>query len=213
MLINAFIVVLSTILCLFFTQKLYNRLIVNYPVYASDIPNSFICISGALLNLILQYKLLMKINIENFTNLNIFNQMLFVVSIFSIIIITMCLSISSFVDIEFYELPDELTLLVGIFLVPLSIYLHDGISIITGIILFLIFFMAALLTDNLGMGDVKLVLALGLGIKLSYLIQFMFIAFLGLTLFGAIRALIFKKSLKEEVPFGPFLIASFIILF
>ena len=142
-----------------------------------------------------------------------FKQLLVPICIMSIIVISSCLAISSAVDILTYELPDELNLLVGISIIPIAFFLYSGLSILTGIAIFIIYFLLAIFTNSFGMGDVKLSLAIGMGLKFSLLFKFIFFAFLFASIFSILKIATKKANLKSEIAFGPYIVLSFILLF
>lgn len=209
---NIFLILLSSIMCYFFTKKIYRRLIVNYPNYASEY-SQYINALAIIVNFLLQFKFLNKLNTVNFFMYGTFKQLLVPICIMSIIVISSCLAISSAVDILTYELPDELNLLVGISIIPIAFFLYSGLSILTGIAIFIIYFLLAIFTNSFGMGDVKLSLAIGMGLKFSLLFKFIFFAFLFASIFSILKIATKKANLKSEIAFGPYIVLSFILLF
>ncbi len=117
-------------------------------------------------------------------------------------------------------------LIIGIILIIILRYLENGLygiiySLLCGIILFFFMFIIKVLGDkiygreSLGGGDIKLAFLIGLtlgypriGIRIS-LIAIIFSAFLALPY--AISTIYLVK--KNELPYGPFLISSMIIVF
>ena len=66
----------------------------------------------------------------------------------------------------------------------------------------------------MGVGDIKIGLLMGLFLGLSGLLTALFLAFLSGAVIGSILLILKKKTLKSEIPFGPFLVgATFISLF
>lgn len=123
-----------------------------------------------------------------------------------------------FIDLEHMLIPDILSIpgtLLGITLSFFQGKLIESLkgSIIIGIILLLIYFLALIFykQEGMGQGDIKLGLLLGsfLGVKMGLLALF-----LGFLLGGLISSILIiskRKNLKEYIPFGPFLIISGII--
>jgi leader peptidase (prepilin peptidase)/N-methyltransferase len=60
----------------------------------------------------------------------------------------------------------------------------------------------------MGFGDVKLAVLMGLLLGLPNVLVALFLAFLFGAIIGVILMVFKKKSLKSEIPFGPFLIAG-----
>lgn len=66
----------------------------------------------------------------------------------------------------------------------------------------------------MGMGDVKIGFLMGLILGTSNLLAALFLAFLSGAVISIILLIIKKKTLKSEIPFGPFLVgATFIAIF
>lgn len=206
------VLLISSILTYLLTSIIYQRLVVNYPEYAFD-KSHIMKLGSFILNLFLQFKFLNTIALLNIPRHSILNTILVIICFFSIAFISSCISIICFIDILIYEIPNELSLLIGLFMVPVSLVLYSGSSILTGIIIFSLYLGIALLTDNFGMGDVKLSLALGIGIKFNLLLKFVFLSFLLAFIFSIIKILKNKSNIKKEIPFAPFIALSFILLF
>ncbi|MEN3185531.1 MAG: A24 family peptidase [Atribacterota bacterium] len=113
----------------------------------------------------------------------------------------------SLVDIKTQRIPDTLTIfLYG--LGGISLVLNPSIydKLLGGGILFAFFFLLYLAQPKgVGFGDVKLAGAIGffLGWKLGLLA--LFFAFIGGGIVGIILILTKRKTLKDPLPFGPFL--------
>jgi prepilin signal peptidase PulO-like enzyme (type II secretory pathway) len=71
---------------------------------------------------------------------------------------------------------------------------------------FLIFFVSG--GKWMGFGDVKLCILLGLLLGLQNILLALFLAFFFGAIIGVILMVIYKKGLKSEIPFGPFLIVG-----
>ena len=66
----------------------------------------------------------------------------------------------------------------------------------------------------MGMGDVKLVFFMGLFLGFPKIIVALFLAFFAGAAIGVILMISGKKTLKSEIPFGPFLVfGTFLALF
>ena len=133
------------------------------------------------------------------------------VSLLSIVIVS---------DVNFYIIPDEVTIFFGILIIIINIFKYGFIPSLTyilyGIIMFLFMYIIMLLgkfmfkEEALGGGDDKLVFVLGLTLPIMA-------SFLGLIL-GTLIAfpislylLLIKKD--KIIPFGPFLILGTLIIF
>ena len=66
----------------------------------------------------------------------------------------------------------------------------------------------------MGFGDVKLAVLMGLLLGMPNILAALFLAFFFGAIIGVILMVFKKKSLKNEIPFGPFLITgTFLALF
>ena len=209
---NILLIFLSSVLCYLFTSKLYSRLVVNYPKYAFEHSN-YIEYLGVIINAILQLIFFKKLVNLSFADSSILELIFIVICFISIIVISSCIAIAFVVDILTYELPDETNLIILICMIPISLYFYSGKSVLTGISIFIIYFIMAICTNNFGMGDVKLALALGIGIEFSMLFRFMFLSFLLATIISIVKLASKKGNLKSEIAFGPYIALSFIMLF
>lgn len=145
------------------------------------------------------------LNIKFIINLGYY---LFLVSSFIIIFFT---------DIKHGVIPDKvvfpamiISCLYLLFVNPFSLF----INLVSAFGAFVFFFALFLITKGKGMGfgDVKLVFLLGLILGFPKIVLALYLAFLTGALSGIILIIWRKKrSLKETIPFGPFLIAGTII--
>lgn len=142
----------------------------------------------------------------------ILNKSLFITVINSTImgIVLGSLSSSYIVDVYFKELPDENNIIIGIGMFALSLQYYGYQVIISSIILFSIFFIVALLTDQFGMGDVKMMFFMGFGLYPHKISQFLFSTFFLATIYALVLIIIKKNKMKDSLPLGPFLIYSFL---
>ena len=207
-----FFILLSLLASCVISDKLNRELVLKYPKYKSNYSKHMMFLA-IIINLILQLKFLNKINRMDFLNNNVFMNLAIIICFISIIIISSCLAVSSIIDLLYFELPDELNILIGLSLIPIAIIIYSGKSIFTGIAIFLIYFSFAIFTDSFGMGDAKLALALGFGIKISLLLKFMFLSFLFASIFSTMKIIVHKESLKSEIAFGPYIALSFLLIF
>jgi prepilin signal peptidase PulO-like enzyme (type II secretory pathway) len=123
-------------------------------------------------------------------------------------------------DFKFMIILDS-PLIISILLIILVKYIYYGISsvilsLINGLVVFLVMLLVGFIgkkmykRDALGGGDIKLSFVIGqvLGIQLS-MVSLIFSTFLALPY--ALATIVLKKD--SEVPFGPFIISSFFIVF
>lgn len=147
-----------------------------------------------------------------------------------IIIISYLILFSSFLvifvtDVKTQIIPDSMlvTSLIGIALVNVlsndsliinlkSLFLNNFLSALGAFLFFLIIYLVTR-GKGMGFGDVKLVFVLGLFLGFPRIIFALYSAFLTGAIIGVILVLIHKKSMKSQVPFGPFLIIGCLISF
>ena len=136
---------------------------------------------------------------------------LLLVSYFSIVIVS---------DLNYYIIPDQVTIAMGIFIIIVNILKYGFIGsleyLLYGFIMFLFMYLVGILgsfmfkQEALGGGDIKLMFVLGLTLPLM-------ISFFGIvlaTLLAFPISLYFIVRHKDKIiPFGPFLIAAFLLLF
>ena len=171
-----------------------------------------IAILSTMLNLIIQYKFLKRITLTPINNSEIYFNLMIILCFLLGIVISSCLTVSFIVDLLYFELPNELNLIIGLSLIPFSIFIYSGKSLLTGLSIFIIYFLFAIFTDGFGMGDAKLALALGFGVEFSLLFKFMFLSFLFASIFSIIKIVVYKNKLKSEIAFGPFIVLSFLLI-
>jgi len=63
----------------------------------------------------------------------------------------------------------------------------------------------------MGFGDVELAVLLGLLLGFPHVLLALFLAFLFGAIIGAMLMFIGRKGLKSQMPFGPFLIAAWLV--
>lgn len=125
------------------------------------------------------------------------------------IVAAVCLILIALIDLRLFIIPDGLSItiaIIGILLTALkSNYLNHTL---TAVLSFLVFGFVVVITKGrgMGMGDVKLAGAIGLLLGFpSSLIAFMAAFIIG-AVWGVGLILFRKKSPKDAVPFGPFLV-------
>jgi leader peptidase (prepilin peptidase)/N-methyltransferase len=135
------------------------------------------------------------------------------ITLFYFLIFTLSL-ILLVIDWENQFLPDKMIFL--LFILAVLMLLFNGNTdifahLLTGFLLSSVLLILNLFTKGrgMGLGDVKLALALGVFFTLNYGLVWMFSAFLTGAIAGIILILSRKADLKTKVAFGPFLIVSF----
>ncbi len=123
----------------------------------------------------------------------------------------------TFIDIDTFRLPDVLVILVAAVGVINALVTKEPViwqsllgAVIAGGVFFLISYFYA---KGMGFGDVKFVAALGLYLGAPEILAAIFFASLLGAISGGLSLLVNKKSLKDPIPFGPFLAAGALIMF
>lgn len=121
------------------------------------------------------------------------------------------------IDLEKEFIPDELvftgflvSFLSLIFFRPDSWYIN--ILSAFGAALFLLFIHLVTKGKGMGLGDVKLALFAGLVLGWPYTAAFLLLAFISGALVGVILVLFGFAKFKEHIPFGPFMVFSFLLI-
>lgn len=114
------------------------------------------------------------------------------------------------IDLENQIIPDELSWLV---LLGGVLYFFSFEKIFVGFLLSFLILFIYLITKGrgMGLGDVKLILGLGVWLGLVNGFNFLFISFLTGGLFALILLISGKAKLKTKIAFGPFLIIGFLV--
>jgi len=152
------------------------------------------------------------------TTLSLFrNELGFMGLIFILLVFFLCYLVL-IIDWENKIIPDEiivflstLTIVTFIILDYSNIYTHIVCAFAVSLFLLTI----NLLTKGrgMGLGDVKLAIPMGLLLGFPYTLLWIFLSFI-LGAIVAITLLMFKKAdRKDEIPFGPFLVTAFILVF
>lgn len=141
-------------------------------------------------------------------------ELLFALGISSILVIL------SITDLSYMIIPDEVLIFFGVYFIILTL-LEKGLiqtllSIASGIVLFVIMYLIMVIgnaifqKETLGGGDIKLMLVVGMVLPpITGIVSI----FLGSLLALPISFLILLKNNEHLIPFGPFLLISFAILY
>ena len=195
------IFVLGTMTSIFLNIFLQNK----YTHY--ELTNNHLVLSGLLsviFSIVISFKLS---NYDYFCNLSEYIRVLFLVVSG---VMSGTLSSSFIIDILFRELPDENNIIIGLSILVISAGTLGYKVIFSSIIMFIIFIILSLLTGQFGMGDVKMMFFMGLGMLPERIIHFLFTSFL-IAFIYSIYIILFKKSRYDNtIPFGPFLIIGFL---
>ncbi|MDO5555560.1 MAG: A24 family peptidase [Clostridia bacterium] len=196
--------------CFLKEQKILSK--ENFDKYKKTMLPNYLLIAVIAIGYIL---LLYKFGLQNNLNENL--------SLIKYIILLPMLACAFLVDLKEQIIPNRLNLLMfEIGLISVFLYGFDNINISLNMLLGMlagggIFLLITLLggliagKEAMGMGDVKLMGALGLYFGLQNIIVISVLAFL----IGAIASIIFmivkKKNANTYIPFGPFIVISSII--
>lgn len=179
------------------------------------------------------------VDFYNFFN-NPVNNWLFFGLILAWILVFIVWLLISIIDIRHYLIPNELNLILGILGIVIIIFkliisdfilpFHDSflrhytlifsptqnilINHTLGALLGGLFFLTLVLLSRgkgMGMGDVKLAFVSGLVLGWPEIALGLIIAFILGGIFGGILLLIGSKTLKDKLPFGPFMVTSMIL--
>jgi leader peptidase (prepilin peptidase)/N-methyltransferase len=120
---------------------------------------------------------------------------------------------SSFIDLKYREIPDEYNLITAIVGV-LSVFIFNSLineAIITGAIMFGIYFLIMAVTNAMGGGDVKMVGALGILVPFSQIGLFLLLPFIVGAVISIFLIVTKKRKKDDMVPFGPFITIGFLL--
>ena len=136
----------------------------------------------------------------------------FSILIFQLAFITILLILAK-IDWKIYRLPDIFTFsLLGIGIISAFEVNSGAESIKIAFVLAGFFGLIALICPKgMGLGDVKLIAALGAFLGFEKVILAIFIASISGSIIGVVIAIVKQQSLKRQIPFGPFLATGAII--
>lgn len=122
----------------------------------------------------------------------------------------------TFIDIDTFRLPDILVIILAA-AGMVKILAGGNPSLFTCLVGSMaaggVFFLVAYFyPEGMGWGDVKLVAAIGLYLGYPAVFYAVFLASLLGVIFGGLNLLIRRKTLKEPIPFGPFLAAGAVLV-
>lgn len=131
----------------------------------------------------------------------------------AIIFVTMLgvLSSSFLIDMLYMELPDENNFIIGIIMIFLNRDIITINSVCFSIILFLVFFAISVATNQFGMGDVKMIFFMSLGVSMKTSMLFLYKSFLLASLYCLMLIPLKQIKKRHSISFGPFLILGFVL--
>lgn len=132
-------------------------------------------------------------------------------SVFSLFVVS-CLIVIFVYDLKYYIIPNEVIYL-GI-IVAFLYRLFNGFDYFLAAIIAGAFFLAIVLISRgkwMGGGDIKLALFMGLVLGWPNILIALFLAFLVGAFASIILMILKKKTLKSQIPFGPFLAGATIV--
>ncbi|MGC9063483.1 MAG: prepilin peptidase, partial [bacterium] len=118
-----------------------------------------------------------------------------------------------FIDLRYMLLPDSL-MIPGIILGCINAFLYDfPYNFIAGGIFVIIFYsLRVLFKDGLGLGDIELITIISLMLGFYHTLLVVIISSLVGSIYGLYLIKKGRAQLRTKVPFGPFLIGSFILV-
>lgn len=150
--------------------------------------------------------------------LAIFNSLSVSIVIFYITIFALSLAFS--IDFKYQLIPDEVDILIGVCgVVNLLLNINNWWSYLLGALIgaaiFYLLNVIALLIlkkEGMGMGDVKLMGALGLLFGIKSILVIALVSFFIGAIIGLIIMIIKRKEKEEYIPFGPFIVIGVVTL-
>ncbi|WP_244319465.1 prepilin peptidase [Geobacillus subterraneus] len=137
-------------------------------------------------------------------------------SFLAFLVLVVVLTTISLIDYLYYEIPNEYNALVFVLGLAWAFSRSSswGQALLASLVLFGLFFVLMVLTKGqLGAGDVKLVAGLGLFLGTSGILPFFVYSFLLAALVSVFLLMAKKKKRTDRLPFGPFLVAGFFLVF
>jgi len=136
--------------------------------------------------------------------------------LFGLFLFSLSLVISQ-IDLEHYIIPNRLVLILLLFGIMYHILVQDLtlLNRFFGLVLGFIvpFLMAVISRGGMGAGDIKLMAAIGWWLGFPGVIYALFVGSLLGSIIGVILITLRLKKRKDPIPFGPFLVFGFLIIF
>lgn len=121
------------------------------------------------------------------------------------------LSSSFVIDMRYRELPDENSIIAGISVFLISLIMGRYSVVLSSVIMFVVFFVISVVTNQFGMGDVKMMSLMALGFLPNKILSFLYTSFFIASVYS-IGKLVLKKAGDKKISFGPFLIIGFLLI-
>lgn len=143
------------------------------------------------------------------------NSLFFYIYFYAISLLLIAIFI---IDLESFIIPDELTYLLT-FIALVGIIIFPGLSVYDNLFagfaasLFLLTLHLVTNKKGMGLGDVKLAIPLGFLLGVQQSLIWLVLSFVLGAIIGVFLILRKEKKLKSPIPFGPFLVAGFFIVF
>ena len=119
-----------------------------------------------------------------------------------------------FIDIKYLEIPDSYNLAVFLLGIANVCILRMPSFLITGILLFVIFYVLSLVSGGaVGGGDIKLSIGIGFFFPVILLGKYLMYTFISGAIMAVVMLLLKKADKKSKMPFGPFMVIGIIGLF
>lgn len=137
-------------------------------------------------------------------------------ALFYILIISLVLIVVFIIDVEYMLIPDEAVILLlclsflGVVLKGQDVYAY----VFSGFLLSLVLMFLHVITRGrgMGLGDVKLVIPLGVFLGIKYVLLFFTLSFVIGGFVGLVLMFTRAKKLRSRIAFGPFLITAFFLV-
>jgi prepilin signal peptidase PulO-like enzyme (type II secretory pathway) len=135
---------------------------------------------------------------------------------FLFLIFALVLEAIFIIDFEHQIIPDELSFLIIVLGILYLLFISPNlfyVNILSGLCAALFLLLTHLITrgKGMGLGDVKLALAVGIILGWPGTLVWLYGAFLIGAVTGIILILVRKAKLRVPIPFGPFLALAFIV--
>lgn len=151
-----------------------------------------------------------------FSNLSWLNQMpIYFALTVLFVVLSICIAIFV-IDLEHQYIPDTLVfvmlaILIGSFLLTDNSLIFKYLLTAFGAAIFLLGIHLVTLGRGMGLGDVKLALAIGMVLGFPLSLVWMFSSFILGFMVGIILIVLKLAKLKQKIAFGPFLIVGFLL--
>ncbi|MBP1308701.1 leader peptidase (prepilin peptidase)/N-methyltransferase [Paenibacillus sp. 1182] len=138
---------------------------------------------------------------------------------YSLNLLLVCLAFSIlssifFIDLKYHIIPNEYNL--ALFILAVVFVLNNSqywaVFVKGGLYFLLVFGLIFVLTKQLGLGDVKMSVSLGMFLGSGLLLNYLLVTFLTGACVSILLLLLKKKKLKGHIAFGPYMVLAFFYL-